>query len=376
LAFFVLRAVTVRHGAFVSFMSDTRVIPEEWSAEDDRRRPVLGEELLPPVEPPSAGFIVQLFVVPAVIVFLIVGVWLTVSWLVHRTRPDDLVKGLQGSGVARWQRASELADILRNKRFAAFKRDANAASTLAAILKREIEAAGSGDGMQDEYVMLRFFLCRALGEFEVREGLDELLLAAETNRDPAEQWVRRGAIQAIAVRAYNLRQLTPPEELDLSRLETTLVRLGEDSDPLIRSETAYALGRVGTPACVAELAVLVDDPHADTRYNAAVALAHLGNEKAIGTLAEMLEPVPLASVLEEPEKQFASRVRKRATILHNAMEGAAQLAEKNPEADLSPVIKSLDEIVKADDAKLEAALISREALSDVKRALESLRQDR
>ena len=30
---------------------------------------------LPPVEPPSAAFIVQLFVVPAMIVIAVVGVW-------------------------------------------------------------------------------------------------------------------------------------------------------------------------------------------------------------------------------------------------------------------------------------------------------------
>ena len=34
-----------------------------------------GESALPPVEPPSAGFIVQLFVVPALIVLAVVGVW-------------------------------------------------------------------------------------------------------------------------------------------------------------------------------------------------------------------------------------------------------------------------------------------------------------
>jgi hypothetical protein len=42
-------------------------------------RPPLGEDLLPPVEQPSARFIIQLFVVPALIVALIVAVWLTNS---------------------------------------------------------------------------------------------------------------------------------------------------------------------------------------------------------------------------------------------------------------------------------------------------------
>jgi hypothetical protein len=357
-------------------MSDLRVFSDNLAVKSVESRPaVAGDELLPPVEPPSASFIVQLFVVPAVIVLLIVSVWLTINWLVHRTRPDDLVKGLQGSGVARWQRASELADILRNKRFESFKHDANAANTLATILKREIDAAGAGGGMRGEDVMLRFFLCRALGEFEVRAGMDELLLAAETNRDPAEQLVRRGAIQAIAMRLYNSHQLASDGESEYLRAEAALLQLAEDSEPIIRSEVAYALGRIATPASSQRLEIMVDDPHADTRYNAAVALAHLGKARAVSTLAEMLEPVPLASVLEEPEKEIQSRLKKRATIMHNAMEAAAKLAEQNPQANMSPVIKSLKEIVGADSATLESALISAGAVSDARRLLKVLSKD-
>ena len=121
-----------------------------------------GDDLLPPVEPPSAGFIIQLFVVPALIVLVIVSVWLTFTWLVRRTSPEAMVQGLeQGPSVARWQRASELADMLRNKRFAEFKRNTEAASHLARILDREIDQAGTSDGMQEEQITLRYFLARA-----------------------------------------------------------------------------------------------------------------------------------------------------------------------------------------------------------------------
>lgn len=337
-------------------------------------RPRSGDELLPPVEPPSAGFIVQLFVVPAVIVLLIVAVWLTVSWLVHRTRPMDLIQGLEGAGVARWQRASELADILRNERFAEFKRNHAAAAKLAGILEREIDAADAVGGMNPESVMLRFFLCRALGEFQVDDGIDVLLLAAQTNRDPAEQLVRRGAVQAIAMRAFHRRQDFDAEPLQDARVEKALVQLSGDADPLIRSETAYALGRIGTPACVEKLTTLVEDPHADTRYNAAVALAHLGNPKAVMMLAEMLEPTPLPSVLEEPNPQ--GQIKKRATILHNALEAAKELAAKNPTADVRPILNSLQSLVEADAETLEAALIPRAAVSDAKRVLDLLQAPR
>jgi hypothetical protein len=182
---------------------------ESKSPQDDQNigPPTLpaGDDLLPPVEPPSAGFIIQLFVVPALIVLVIVSVWLSFTWLVRRTSPEAMVQGLeQGPSVARWQRASELADMLRNKRFAEFKQNADAANQLARILEREIDQAGASDGMQEEQITLRYFLARALGEFEVPDGIGVLLKAAETNRHPSEQLVRNGALEAIAVRAYNL----------------------------------------------------------------------------------------------------------------------------------------------------------------------------
>src|SRR3954467_9820941 len=137
-------------------------------------RPPLGEDLLPPVEQPSARFIVQLFIIPALIVLAIVGVWLSFSWLVRSTTigPDKLIEGVEkGPSVARWQRASELADMLHNKRYANLKRDHESANHLAQILIREIDQSKDGnDG--PESATLRYFLARALGEFEVVDGTD------------------------------------------------------------------------------------------------------------------------------------------------------------------------------------------------------------
>ena len=54
-------------------MSYTQSIADADAPQDRETRPLVGDELLPPVEPPSAGFIVQLFVIPAVIVLIIVS---------------------------------------------------------------------------------------------------------------------------------------------------------------------------------------------------------------------------------------------------------------------------------------------------------------
>lgn len=332
-----------------------------------------GNENLPPVEPPSAAFLIQLFVVPALIVLAIVCLWLSVNWLIRRTSgdPKNLIEGLeQGPSVARWQRASELADMLRNKRFAEFKRDSQAAADLARILNREIDQATSEHGMNEEDITLREFMARALGEFEVQDGVDVLLKAAQTERAPSERLVRYQALKALAVRAHNLSRLDPPQTLEDMDLMPALDRLSVDEDPLIREATAYALTQIGTPAAERRLEIMVDDPHADTRYNAAVALARHGNAKSVETLAEMLDHEELAAVRTiDNERAEAGR---RAVIVGNALQAVEALAKRNPAADLSLVIESLEQLAAADTQELNDALIPTRAASEAKRVLESL----
>jgi HEAT repeat protein len=334
-------------------------------------RPQMVDDLLPPVEPPSARFIIQLFVVPALIVLAIVSLWLTFTWLVRRTSPEALIQGLEhGPSVARWQRASELADTLRNRRFAEFKRNAAAADHLARILEREISQSGPG-GMQDEDVTLRIFLARALGEFEVQNGIGVLLQAAETNRDPLEQIVRVRALEAIAMRAYNLRELNPPVELAHPELIPTLARLTTDDDPAIRSQTAYALGKIGTPAAIDTLEPLVDDPDADTRYNAAVGLAHHGNPRALETLAEMLD-------LEELSRQGSGtnpqdELLRKAVIVSNALGAIEALARQQSTYDFALVTTALERLSQATSQELRTAGLPARAASDARHALDDLR---
>jgi HEAT repeat protein len=332
-------------------------------------QPPAGDDLLPPVEPPSAGFIIQLFVIPALIVILIVAAWLAFNWLVRAaSTPEDVIQGLeQGPSVARWQRASELANMLRDERFADFKKDGKNAASLARILDREIEAGE----MSDNDVAFRDYLARALGEFEVQEGMETLLKAATTNRDVREQKARDGAIQAIAVRAYNLQKLNPPQAIENPELEPMLLRLAEDEDPSIRFQAAFALGKVGSPAAIERLAVMVDDPDVDTRYNAAVALAHRGNEKSLETLAEMLDLEEHTAATSAGKTKGASPIR--SVIVHTAIDAAIALAKQKPDADFSEIVSALNAIVQADDATLAKAQLPRQARFDAQRGLDSLR---
>lgn len=357
-------------------MSESQYRPEDPSANGWPHR-ASGEELLPPVEPPPAGFILKLFVIPALIVIVLLAVWQVPKWLVRSTtdRPEELIQRLeQGSSIARFQTAFDLANKLRDGQCKKFRQDPKAASQLAAILERQVELGGSDGGMDEAEVRFRTYLARALGEFEVEEGIDALLKAAETNRDPREQIVRDGAVQAIAVRAYNLQHLKPPLELTNPQLHAAFVRLATDEDPVIRLQTAFALGTIGTPWAVERLESMVGDPHADTRYNAAMGLAVHGNAKAIETLSEMLQLEDLPSAREETSEN--NQAFKRAVIVSNAIQATQELAKQNPNADLSPIVEALERIVSADDATLNKARIPTGVVPIVRSVLRELQHDR
>jgi hypothetical protein len=351
-------------------MNDPSLFPNENRTFESR--PPLGEELLPPIEQPSARFIIQLFVVPALIVVLIVAVWLAFNWLVRSTElgPDQLIQGIeQGPNVARWQRARELADMLQDKRYPEFRQSHKSAADLARMLDREIDEAS----VKEDSVEFRKYLVRALGEFDVEDGTDVLLKAARTNRDPSDQKVRDAAIQAVAVRAFNLSKLNPPVRLASPNLEPTLLELAKDTDPVIRFQTAYALGHIGTPAAIKQLEAMVDDPDPGTRYNAAVALAHRGNAKSIDTLAEMLDMGELAGVRDEKEE---GKSFKRTVLIVSSIDAARALARENPKADLAPILIALQQIASADKETLKKAYVAPRVVSDAKVALDLLKAEK
>ncbi|MEM8944107.1 MAG: HEAT repeat domain-containing protein [Planctomycetota bacterium] len=292
------------------------------------------DELLPPVEPPSAGFIIQLFVVPAVIVLAVVLLWLIVTTLATQgdQDPAKIVGALRGSNQARWQKADELANMLRlEKRYPELKHNSELAAELAKLLDEEVEA-----GLDDKNsISLRYYLCRVLGEFYVDNGLAVLLKAARL--DP-ERDVRREAINALAVLSQAFQDLEPPKQLEHNDLVKTFSALADDPDDLIRSQTAFALGVFSqspnaSPLLTVELQELVDDLYYDARYNAALALARQGNLKSTSAIAEMFNAEALALSTESEKGGVRMQSFKRDTMLKNALEAAQQLMKKNPTAD-------------------------------------------
>ena len=159
------------------------------------QRPLSADELLPPVEPPGAGFILQLFVVPALIVLAVFLLVLVLGWM-RSAQEDPLAKveALRAGNQARWQQAFELAQMMVNAevRFPGLKQNRELARQVAALLDEEVEAARE----DDDSVNLRYYLCRILGEFQVDDGMGVLLRTARVDED---RDVRREAINAAVL---------------------------------------------------------------------------------------------------------------------------------------------------------------------------------
>lgn len=301
---------------------------------------VSADDRLPPVEPPSAGFIVQLFVIPALIVVIMFALGAGVKWLVERdNNPQSYVELLRNDNVGRWQAASDLAELLRNSRYARLKDDAHLAQELADILNQEIDKGR----FERDAIELRVYLCHLLGEFHVPDVLDVLLKAAKTERNPEEATVRFAAVKGLAVWLDGSPQTRPQT---IQKLLPTLLAASADEQPLLRSTAAFALGATDAKEAQARLKRMLVDSYPDVRYNAATMLARHGDAAAAEVLLEMLDAEQSLALEKEAETQ--ARRYKRDLILVNALRATKDLAQKNKQADLSPLAQAVERLTGSD----------------------------
>jgi hypothetical protein len=312
--------------------------------------PVLSDDHLPPVEPPSAGFIVQLFVIPALIVVIMFALGAGIKWLVERdNNPGSYVESLRRNTAGRWQAAHDLADLLRNPRNARLREDAGLAGQLADILNKEID-----DGsLEPNPIKLRVYLCHLLGKFRVPGVLDVLVKAAKTERGQAESAVRFAAMNGLAVwldgeshkggshKGGDAEKTPPPVDVG-RKLMPTILAASRDEQPLLRSIAAFALGAADSDEANQRLERMLLDSYPDVRYNAATMLARHGHAEAVDVLAEMLDERQVVAIEKEDEAE--SRGYKRDLILVNALRATSDLAQKNATADLTSLTKAVERL--------------------------------
>jgi HEAT repeat protein len=362
-------------------MSSVEAAPSE---HPEKRPP---SQSLPPVEAPTGTFILQLFLIPLLIVSIVVLLWLLFSWLAQmgRDNPQDLVKSLRRGDDSSWQRAYELADLLRSSdpKYDALRSDKALAQELASLLEGDfkVRIEGPGDKVR---VMRRMYLCRALGSFNTVEGLPILKRAAKHEEYPTEVEVRYSALEAIATLAHNVgpeELLKDPELVELviacSREQddgaTPPVATTDPEEPSfrphaeLRAVAAYTLGILGGDQSLARLRVMLHDAYPNARFNAATGLARHGDAACMPVLKEMLDPDN--EQVAKDERYADDQHRKRTTVLLNGIRATVTLAEANPGADISVLKESLSaladsplEHIKIDRGKIQAAAVEAQRL--------------
>ena len=121
---------------------------------------------LPPVEAPSAGFVVQLFVIPALVVLVVIIVWLLFGKLAGGERDAmEYVRQLQ-LPTANWRSAFELASLIQND--PAVSGDPKLLGALTELLSRELDHYENPKLRDDP--KLAQYVALTLGTFQTLEA--------------------------------------------------------------------------------------------------------------------------------------------------------------------------------------------------------------
>jgi len=244
--------------------------------------------------PGSSGVrtFVGLFVVPLLVVVLCVAVFVLFGWAAYERRSvgdylDDLRDSRSFFAHRRKQAAYELSKVL-SANPGALREDPAAASELRRLF------ATTDD------LWVRRYLALVLGHVGDEKAVP-LLIEGAAGEDSQVRIYSLWALGALA---------------DPSGFPTLETALG-DTDPGIRKTAAYALGGfLERSGAVAALVPLVDDPVADVRWNAALALARLGSDQGLEVLEQMLDRRLLAQVPDiTPQQQEEAMISALRAIV-------------------------------------------------------------
>jgi HEAT repeat protein len=287
---------------------------------------------LPLVEPPSAGFIVQLFVIPAVIVVVVVIVWLLFGKLAGGERDAMSYVETMKSPSANWRAAFELSSLIRNDPKLA--RDPRLLGELAALLDQDLN-------LKTDEKLLQY-LAYSLGTFQTLEAVSgngqkvdviAVLCRAFEDSRPAE--VRIAAGVSLAEQAARL-----DGTLDDPRAVKALAAAKGSDSTEVRKIAAYALGFFGGPDATAALKAAIDDPDRDVRYNAALALGRRDDLAALGSFRELLSDKALEFLYKDTP--VAERSAKIESLEHEALNSLEFAAGKDKHTLLDAVRPEVD----------------------------------
>jgi hypothetical protein len=280
---------------------------------------------LPPVEPPSAGFVVQLFVIPAVVVVVVIIVWLLFGKLAGGERDAmEYVRQLR-SPSANWRLAFELASLIQHD--PKIGSDPLLLGELTDLLSSELDR--NEDPKLTQYVALTLGAFRTL-EARTNDGksVDPLVPLTRALGSKYQTSIQIAAAASLAKQAARMNG-----QLDDPRTVRGLGETATTAEPEVRQTAVYALGFFGGSNATQLLRERVrGDENRFVRYNAAIALARRGDPAAESTMREMLstadlnQVITLSSTTEKQNKIEAIELEAIEALRTSISSGSPELA--------------------------------------------------
>ena len=261
---------------------------DRWTVPHEENGPGgLPDSALPEVQPPSAGFIVQLFVVPAVIVLIIVAVYVLFGRLASGEADwRQLVTDVKSENShVRWRSALTLAqvlqdDALRKEKGQQLASTPEVATALTDVLSDLLKKTTPNE----EELQQTDYMLKAVGLVDVPESaVPVLLTATEGSRD---REIRKQALNSLAVicgRAFVDRK----KPINMSELTNRIIEISKESETLFRHQAAFILGTLSTPEAIDRLTAMLEDGDQMARVNAVVGLARQNSTAGIPMLEKL-----------------------------------------------------------------------------------------
>lgn len=281
---------------------------------------------LPRVEPPSAGFIMQLFLVPGLIVAAVIGVW-ALFGQVSSSEQDwrQMITEMRSNNEhRRWRGAQGLAQMLqidddmgeKGQRLASNPQVAAELTTLLIELLK-------GDSTDQKLVQNQLFLTRTMGWLDVHAVVIPALILAM--QDQHDEIVRTDAIRIVAVIAG--RGMEQGRPINHPELTARLIELSQQPEPLIRQVSAFTLGLIPGNDVDQRLKVMAEDGDWETSINAAFALSRRHMVDAYPVLISVLksagqpvDPQTMEGTSEQQKKQRAkSQEAMNSVVVGNVL---------------------------------------------------------
>ena len=262
------------------------------------------------------------FLIPFMIAVFGAVFFLLFKFITYETNsPEDLLNQVKvGSASKRWQSAFELAKILNNPN----------ADPLTDSFKDQLISAYERSVHDD--ALVRSYLAMAMGS--TKDTIFGKILVSGLEDETLE--TRVAAIQAIGFLKYypatkSIRNLIETTDTQTEKLTATI-----------------ALGMIGDPSTIPHLIKLLEDEEANIRWDAAIALAKMGDNSGAYIIERLLDREYLKKFEQidplEEKKVIMIAIKTASILFDKRFEDKLSLLSKNDQ-DLSvrnAAIKALE----------------------------------